>query len=458
MVFQTKRGAEKMSHREESIARVLEMVREQRCSQVKFFFSDILGILKKFTIPVEELELAFKEGDGFDGSSIHGFARIDESDMIALPDPDTFKILPWEVGGEKTALVFCDILNPDRSPYLADSRYILKRALEKSKAMGFDHFYVGPEAEYFYFRKSEQNNHTDVLDVGGYFDTIDNGDEIRTYTVKLLKELGIDVEYHHHEVAPSQHEIDLRYKGALEMADQIMLHRWVVKEVAKKLGAYATFMPKPLFGENGSGMHTHQSLFKGEKNAFFDAEDPRYHLTQTARHYIAGILKYIPEVTLVLNQWVNSYKRLVPGFEAPVYLTWAIRNRSDLIRVPEYKPGHEKATRIEVRSPDPACNPYLAFSVMLIAGLKGIEEKLDPPEPVEVNVYEMSQKERENRGIGTLPNTLERAMDLAEKSEIFWEAVGPHIGAKLLESKRREWDNYRIQVHPYEIERYLPKL
>jgi glutamine synthetase len=409
--------------------------------------------LKSFAIHVDELESAFDEGMGFDGSSIKGFARIDESDMVAVPDPKTFVVLPWRPKEKTVARMFCDIYEPDGSPYKGDPRYALKRALEKMKKMGFTNFYLGPELEFFYFRSERE---PEILDEGGYFDyPLDAAEDLRRETILALEEMGIRVEYSHHEVAPSQHEIDLRYMDALEMADAVMTYRVTVKEIAKKYGVYATFMPKPIFGVNGSGMHTHQSLFIGERNAFFDANDP-YHLSEVAKKYISGLLTHIREITLVLNQLVNSYKRLVPGYEAPVYICWARRNRSTLIRVPMYKPGKEKATRIELRSPDPACNPYLAFASMLIAGLKGIENNYVLPEPLELDVYHLPPEERTRLGIKELPGSLIEAIEIAEKSEVLKEAVGEHIFEQLIKSKKIEWDDYRIRVQPYEVERYLP--
>jgi glutamine synthetase len=401
----------KYKEREEAKEYVLKMAKEHDVKFIRLWFTDILGMLKSFAITVEELEGALEEGMGFDGSSIEGFARIDESDMVAMPDPNTFQLLPWRPREHRAvARMFCDILKPGGEPFEGDPRYVLKSNLQHAADMGYT-FYVGPELEYFYFKDS---NGTELLDQGGYFDLtpMDAASDLRRDTVLTLEEMGIGVEYSHHEVAASQHEIDIRYTDALTMADNVMTYRLVVKQIALDHGVYATFMPKPVFGINGSGMHVHQSLFKGDKNAFFDAND-QYHLSQDARHYIAGLLKYAPEITAVNNQWVNSYKRLVPGYEAPVYLSWARRNRSDLIRIPEYRPGKEKATRLEFRSPDPACNPYLVFSVMLAAGLEGIEKKYEAPEPVEENVYEMTEEERVKRGIGTLPpNLLEAILSL----------------------------------------------
>ena len=442
--------------REEGKEYVLKTAKEHDVKFIRLWFTDILGFLKSFAITVEELENALEQGMGFDGSSIEGFARIDESDMVARPDPDTFQLLPWRPREHHAvARMFCDILKPGGEPFEGDPRYVLKRNLKRAAEKGYT-FYVGPELEYFYFRDSKG---TETLDDGGYFDMtpLDTATDLRRDTVLTLEEMGIGVEYSHHEVAPSQHEIDMRYTDALTMADNVMTYRLVVKQIALAQGIYATFMPKPVSGINSSGMHVHQSLFKEGQNAFFDASD-EYNLSKVAKCYVAGLLKHGPEITSVTNQWVNSYKRLVPGYEAPVYLSWARRNRSDLIRVPEYQPGKEKATRIEFRSPDPACNPYLAFSVMLAAGLEGIEKGYEAPEPVEENVYEMSDEELERRGIGTLPGSLIEAVHLTEKSEIVRKTLGDHVFNAFIANKRIEWDQYRSQVTDYEIGKYLPIL
>jgi len=441
--------------REESKQYVLNMARERDVKFIWLWFTDILGVLKSFAITVEELEDALEDGMGFDGSSIEGFARIDESDMLALPDPNTFQLLPWRPKEQAVARMFCDILKPGGEPFEGDPRYVLKRNLKRAADMGYT-LYVGPELEYFYFRDSTG---TESLDEGGYFDMtpLDAATDLRRETVLALEEMGIGIEYSHHEVAASQHELDMRYTDALTMADNVMTYRLVVKQIALEHGVYATFMPKPVFGINGSGMHVHQSLFKGDRNAFFD-KDNEYHLSKVGKCYIAGLLKHAAEITSITNQWVNSYKRLVPGYEAPVYLSWARRNRADLIRIPEYKPGRENATRIEFRSPDPACNPYLAFSVMLAAGLEGIEKEYEVPAPVEENVYEMTPEGRQRRGIGTLPASLWEAIQLAEKSEVVRRALGDHVFYAFIENKKIEWDNYRIQVTDYELKRYLPIL
>jgi glutamine synthetase len=432
---------------------VLRIVKEKNVSFIQFWFTDVLGMLKSFAITQSELETGMSEGMGFDGSSIEGFARIEESDMVALPDPATFRLLPWRPEERPVARMFCDIVNPDHTPYEGDPRYVLKRLLKKIEEKGYT-FYVGPELEYFYF-KSKEN--PDVIDAGGYFDSLplDVASNLRRETIFALQDMGIVVEYSHHEVAPSQHEIDLRFDDALSMSDKTMTYRIVVKEIARQHNYYATFMPKPIFGVNGSGMHVHQSLFSGDKNLFFDGNDP-YHLSKMAKGYIAGIMKHAREIVAVTNQWVNSYKRLVPGYEAPVYISWARRNRSAMIRVPMYKPGKEMATRIEFRAPDPACNPYLSFAVMLAAGLKGIENEYELPDPIEEDIYRMSAEEKKDRGIFTLPDNLYEALLEVEKSELVREALGEHIFNKFVENKKIEWDMYRTHVSQYEIEKYLP--
>jgi len=434
---------------------VLKIVRDKNISFIQYWFTDVLGVLKSFAITPSELEEGMTEGMGFDGSSIEGFARIEESDMIAKPDPTTFQLVPWRSGDKPVARMFCDILNPDGTPYEGDPRYIFKRLLEKVAGQGYT-YYLGPELEYFYFK---DNTRTEILDSGGYFDArpLDMGGNLRRETIFALQEMGVQVEYSHHEVAPSQHEIDLRYDEGLKMADKTMTYRLVVKEIARAHNVYATFMPKPIFGENGSGMHVHQSLFKGSRNAFHDPDD-KYQLSDEAKHYIAGLLHHAPEITAVTNQWVNSYKRLVPGYEAPVYVSWARRNRSTMVRVPMYKPGKENATRVEFRSPDPSCNPYLAFAVMLGAGMKGVEKKYELPEPIELDIYEMNPKERKSHGITDLPGNLYSAILEAEKSELVKKVLGDHIFDKFIENKRIEWDRYRTHVSQFEIEHYLPTL
>ncbi len=444
-----------MDDRQQSIEYVLQAAREHDVKFIRLWFTDILGFLKSVAITVEGLPGALEEGVGFDGSSIEGFARIDESDMTAMPDPATFAILPWRPSERRVARMFCDILHPDLTPFDGDPRYILRRNLKRAADLGYT-FYVGPELEYFYFASSDS---PEVLDAGGYFDLtpMDAGTDLRRETVLTLEDLGMPVEASHHEVAPSQHEIALRYTDALTMADNTMTYRLAVKEVAFRNGVYASFMPKPLRDENGSGMHVHQSLFKGERNAFFDASDP-YHLSAVGRAYIAGLLRHAKEITLVTNQWINSYKRLVPGFEAPVYLSWARRNRSDLIRVPEFRRGKENATRLEYRAADPACNPYLVFAAMLTAGLEGIEKGYACPEPVEENVFEMTEQERKDRGIDHLPGSLWEAIEQAEGSDLLRRCLGDHLFDSLITNKKIEWSNFRRQVTDYELSRYLPIL
>ena len=434
---------------------VSRIVKDKEISFIQIWFTDILGVLKSFSIRPSELEEAMTEGMGFDGSSIEGFSRIEESDMIAMPDPTTFQVLPWRPDEKPVARMFCDILQPDGSPYPGDPRYAMKRMLAKAAEKGYTS-YLGPELEFFYFA---DNTGTEVLDQGGYFDAppLDVGNDLRRATIFALEKMGVRIEYSHHEVAASQHEIDMRYDEAMRMADKTMTMKATVKAIAMINGVYATFMPKPIFGINGSGMHTHQSLFLGNKNAFHDAND-KYHLSAIGKNYIAGLLKHAREITGICSQWVNSYKRLVPGYEAPVYVAWSRRNRSALVRVPMYKPGKEAATRCEYRAPDPACNPYLAFTVMLAAGLKGIEKNYTLPEPVEVDIYHMTAAERQKLGIQELPGSLHEAIVEVENSALVKEALGEHIFNKFLENKKIEWDAYRMHVSDYEIERYLPIL
>ncbi|MDT8271790.1 MAG: glutamine synthetase family protein [Desulfomonilia bacterium] len=434
---------------------VFTFVREKKVSFIQLWFTDVLGRLKSFSITPDVLEEALDEGMGFDGSSIEGFARIEESDMIARPDPATFQLIPWRPDDLPVARMFCDIVNPDGSPYEGCSRHALKRVLAKASAMGFTS-YLGPELEYFYFASDHS---PEILDRGGYYDgvPVDRGLDLKRETIFALQKMGIKVEYCHHEVAPSQHEIALKYAEALTMADTVMTYRTAVKEIARKFGVYATFMPKPIGGLNGSGMHVHQSLFTGGENAFFDSEDP-YQLSTVARHYIAGILRHAREITAVNNQWINSYKRLVPGFEAPVYVSWARRNRSTMVRVPLYKPGKAKATRMEFRAPDPACNPYLAFAVQIASGLKGIEERYPLPDPIEEDIFEMDEKARERAGIVSLPGNLFEATLEVSTSELVKDTLGDHIFEKFVENKKKEWDQFRTHVSAFEIERYLPVL
>lgn len=434
---------------------VLRLIHEAGVRYIRLCFTDILGQIKGMSITRSEIEQVLEEGQGFDGSSVEGFARIQESDLMAHPDPLTFRVIPWEIAGEKVAMMFCDITNPDDTPYDGDPRWVLKRNLQKIQDKGWT-FNVGPELEYFYF---ENDSDTKTIDREGYFDfgSVDKGSTVRKATVNALEAIDIAVECSHHEVAPSQHEIDLKYQEALVMADFAMVYKFIVRQVALQNGLHATFMPKPIFGENGSGMHCHMSLFEGEKNLFADGSN-NYNLSELAQNFTAGILKHIKEFTLVNNQWVNSYKRLVLGYEAPVYISWGRRNRSSMVRVPMYRVGKEKATRIELRSPDPAANPYLAFSCMLAAGLKGIEKKYKLQEPIEENIFHMSDQEKKKLKIETLPNSLENAIKEFENSKLMRETLGGHVVDKLVENKKIEWDQYRIHVSQFEKKRYLPMI
>jgi glutamine synthetase len=436
---------------------VLKIVRDQDVKFIRLWFSDILGQVKSFAISDSELEGALENGMGFDGSSITGYQSIEESDMIALPDPSTFQIIPWRPQEKKVARMICDVTTPDREPYQGDPRNVLKRALERMEKMGFDHYFLGPELEYFYFKDDTAD--IQPLDKGGYFDltSLDVASDLRRDTILALESMGIQVEYSHHEVGPSQHEIDMHYSDALKMADDVITYRVVVKEIARKHGVYATFMPKPLFGENGSGMHTHQSLFKGDHNAFFSKDD-EYNLSDTARSFIAGQLLHAKEMSAIFAQWINSYKRLVPGYEAPVYIAWSNRNRSALIRVPVYHPGKENATRAELRCPDPACNPYLTFAVMLHAGLDGIEKEYTLQEPMEKNLYHLNAEERKGLGIEALPDSLGAAINITEQSELVKRALGEHVFTRFIKLKKKEWEDYRIQLTRYEMEKFLPIL
>jgi glutamine synthetase len=441
---------------EEARKDVLRRAKEENVQFVLLWFTDLEGHLKSFAITPGELEGALDDGMGFDGSSITGFNAIEESDMVAIPDPGTFQLMPWKEGETKVCRMICDIVTPDGRPYDGDPRYVLRRALDRMQSMGYDTFNVGPELEYFIFKDDKG---TETLDEGGYFaqTTLDAATELRQETVAALESMGIPIEYVHHEVGPSQHEIDMRFAPALDMADHTLTYRLIVKEIAKKSGYHATFMPKPIFGENGSGMHTHQSLFSDGRNAFFDAED-KWHLSDAGKAFIAGQLRHAREIAAVFAQWVNSYKRLVPGYEAPVYVAWSQRNRSALIRIPVYKPGHEQATRAEIRCPDPACNPYLTFACLLQAGLEGIEKGYELPDPMETNLYHLTAEQRKERGIVALPETLGEAIDELADSELVRNALGPHIFDRYVETKRQEWDDYRVQLSKWELDKYLPVL
>jgi glutamine synthetase len=436
--------------------KVLKRIKDEGVEFLLLWFTDLEGHLKSFAVTPAEIEEALNDGMGFDGSSITGFNAIEESDMVAIPDPATFQLMPWREGETKVARMIADIVTPDGEPYEGDSRYVLRRALERMKELGFDTFNVGPELEYFLFRDDKG---TETLDEGGYFamTTLDAASELRQETVRALEAMGIPIEYVHHEVGPSQHEIDMRFAPALDMADHTLTYRLIVKEIAKKAGYHATFMPKPIFGENGSGMHTHQSLFSNGRNAFFDADD-KWHLSEAGKAFIAGQLRHAREISAIFAQWVNSYKRLVPGYEAPVYAAWSQRNRSALIRIPVYKPGSEQATRAEIRCPDPACNPYLTFAALLHAGLDGIEKGYELPEPMETNLYHLTAEQRRERGITSLPETLGEAIDELARSELARKALGGHIFDRYVELKRSEWDEYRVQLTKWELERYLPVL
>lgn len=425
---------------------VLRKAEEFNVKFIRLWFSDIQGLLKSFAITIDELKEAMDEGKFFDGSSIEGFARNDESDMRAFPDASTFQVLPWRPKENAVARMFCDIRNVQGGAFDGDPRQCLKRVLKKAADQGYT-FYVGPEIEFYYFQNSEG---TKTLDQGGYFDltSLDAGSDLRRETVLTLEEMGIGVESSHHEAAPSQHEIDLRYTDALTMADNAITYRLVVKEIALKNGVYATFMPKPLKGENGSGMHVHQSLFKGDANAFYDKND-KSHLSKLGKQYIAGLLRYAPEMCIVTNQWVNSYKRLVPGYEAPFHVFWAKRNRNALVRVPTFKPGYEQSMRAELRLPDAACNPYLAFSVMLAAGLEGIKHGWELSDPVEQNGAQGSRP---------LPQSLGEAIKIAEQSKFLKDALGEHIFHSLIENKKIEWGNYCAEITDYELKKHLPIL
>ena len=441
---------------EDSRKRVHGRIEQEGIEFVLLWFTDIEGHLKSFAVTPSEIEAALDDGMGFDGSSITGFNAIEESDMVAIPDPETFQLMPWKEGETKVARMICDIVTPDGNPYEGDPRYVLRRALDRMASLGFDTFNVGPELEYFLFRDDKG---TETLDEGGYFamTTLDAASELRQETVRALEGMGIPIEYVHHEVGPSQHEIDMRFSDALAMADHTVTYRLIVKEIAKKSGFHATFMPKPIFGENGSGMHTHQSLFKDGRNAFFDGDD-QWHLSADGKAFIAGQLRHAREISAVFAQWVNSYKRLVPGYEAPVYVAWSRRNRSALIRIPLYKPGAEQATRAEIRCPDPACNPYLTFAALLHAGLEGIEQGYELPEPMETNLYHLTPEQRKERGIVSLPETLGEAVDALAGSDLVRKALGPHIFDRYVELKRAEWDEYRVQLTEWELKKYLSVL
>ncbi len=444
---------------------VLRTVEERGIRFVQLWFTDVLGTPKAFSITPAELENALDEGMTFDGSAIDGFSRVQESDVLAVPDPKTFQLLPYLSGEAPVARVVCDIYNLDGSAFEGDPRHVLRRTLDLARDQGFS-FYVAPELEYFYFAQGSTPDGLPVpLDKGSYFELIGNNEAtaLRRETVLMLEEMGIPVEYSQHEDAPSQHEIDLRYTDAMTMADTVMLVRVVVKEMAARNGIMATFMPKPLSGVQGSGMHTHMSLFDGDTNAFYDDSD-EYHLSKVARQFIAGVLHHAREITAITNQWVNSYKRLIisqedqPLIEAPVYISWAQNNRSALVRVPPTKKGKRDSTRIEYRSPDPGANPYLASAVILAAGLAGIRGHYELPQEASANIYQMSAQERLAEGIKPLPASLAEALDAMETSELVAETLGEHVFEWFLRNKRAEWAAYKAEVTPFELRRYLAAL
>jgi glutamine synthetase len=435
---------------------VLRTVEERGVRFVRLWFTDVLGTLKSFAITPAELETALEEGMTFDGSAIQGYSRVQESDMLALPDPSTFEIVPWRGEDAPVARMFCDIKHLSEEPFEGDPRYVLKRNLERARDKGFT-FYTAPEMEFFIFESAAAP--PIPIDTAGFFDLTqqDMVSDLRRQTIVTLEAMGIPVEYSFHELGPSQHEIDLRYTDALTMADNVMTFRQVVKQVANELGVYATFMPKPIEGAFGSGMHTQVSLFEGDVNAFYDPGD-EFGLSKVGKHFIAGLLVHAREITAVTNQTVNSYKRLVAGYEAPVHVCWARNNESALVRLPSPKKGKESSTRIEFRSPDPACNPYLSFSVMLAAGLKGVEEGYELAPEATNNIYEMTPEERAAEGIGSLPQSLAEAVTAMEESELVAEALGEHVFDYFIRNKRSEWVDYKSHVTPWELDRYLGSL
>jgi len=438
---------------------VLRTIEERGVKFIRLWFTDVVGTLKMVAIAPAEVEGAFAEGLGIDGSSIQGFTRAFEADVLAHPDPGTFQILPWRGEIDPTARMFCDIATPDGEPAVSDPRYVLKRTLQKAADRGFT-FYTHPEIEFYLLKSSEPGPHgLEPVDKAGYFDNVPGGTahDFRRRAVRMLEDLGISVEFSHHEGGPGQNEIDLRYADALTMADNIMTFRTVVKEVAIEQGVYATFMPKPFANHPGSGMHTHLSLFEGDTNAFFD-QSQTYQLSTVGRQFVAGLLTHAPEITAVTNQFVNSYKRLWGGHEAPNYITWGHNNRSALVRVPLYKPGKGQSARIEYRAMDSAANPYLAFALLLAAGLKGIEEGYELPPEAEDTVWELSNQERRALGYKALPTSLDHALNVMEESELVADTLGEQVFNYVLRNKRLEWEQYRAQVTPFELESNLELL
>jgi glutamine synthetase len=438
---------------------VLRTIEERGVKFVRLWFTDVAGTLKMVAVAPAEVEGAFAEGLGFDGSAIEGLSRSYEADMLAQPDPSTFQILPWRGDVDPTARMFCDILTPDGQPAAADPRNVLRRALAKASDLGFS-FYIHPEIEFYLLKSSQIGPEGPIpVDNAGYFDNVPGGTahNFRRRAVTMLEQLGISVEFSHHEGGPGQNEIDLRYADALTMADNIMTFRTVIKEVAIEQGVYATFMPKPFTEHPGSGMHTHMSLFEGDTNAFFDASG-QYRLSRVGRQFIAGLLRHAPEITAVTNQYVNSYKRLWGGGEAPSFVCWGHNNRSALIRVPLYKPDKGQSSRIEYRAIDSAANPYLAYSLLLAAGLKGIENEYELPAETEDNVWNLTDSERRAMGIEPLPQSLDHAIRKFEDSELAAETLGEQVFSHVLANKRAEWAAYRTQVTPFELKRNLETL
>ena len=435
---------------------VKAIVEERDIRFIRFWFTDVLGQLKSFAVGREKLDEVFESGAPFDGSSITGFNPVEESDMVAVPDPSTFAILPWRPGEQGVARMFCDIQTPEGQPYEGDPRHVLRRALERMERLGFERLDVGVEPEYFLFR---DRHAPEPLDEGGYFDltTLDAGSDVRRETIIALEQLGIEVDSSHHEGGPSQHEVDIGPADALKMADDVVTYRITVKEIAMAEGWHATFMPKPLGGVNGSGMHTNLTLIRDGANAFFDADDP-YRLSDVGRAFIAGQLRHARELSAIFAQWVNSYKRLVPGYEAPVYVAWSRRNRSALVRVPPHRSGRGEATHVELRCPDPACNPYLTLAGFLQAGLEGIEKGYELPEPMERNLYHLAADDRRRMGIEQLPETLGEAIEITAESELVLRTLGEHMFNRFVDIKRQEWDDYRVHVTQWELDRYLPVL
>lgn len=435
---------------------ILLAAREEGVKFIRLQFTDIFGVLKNVAIPVDQLEKALAGELMFDGSSIEGFVRIEESDMYLRPDPRTFVVFPWRSADEgAVARLICDIYNPDGTPFEGDPRYVLRRAVEHAAQLGYT-MYAGPEAEFFLFHVDADGRPTTTThDRAGYFDLapVDLGENARRDIILTLEKLGFEIEASHHEVAPGQHEIDFKYSDALDTADKIVTFKFVVRVIAQRHGLHATFMPKPVYGINGSGMHTNLSLVKNGENAFYEPEGP-LQLSKTAYHFMGGLMKHIKAITAVANPTVNSYKRLVPGYEAPVYIAWSCRNRSPLIRVPA-KRG--MSTRLELRSPDPSCNPYLTLAVCLEAGLEGIETGIEPPPPCDQNIYEMTEAERREEGIDTLPANLFEAIRELERDPVIRRALGEHVYERFVTAKKIEWDRYRTMVHAWEIEEYLAK-